>query len=138
MILKEKPSLTKEDYQRISEIFELVEWEKRAPSEIKDAFDKSTCTTIVWEDNTLVGFGRTFDDGKYYATICDVAIDPKYQGKGIGTQIMNSLRAQLEGFLFITLTAAPGKGAFYEKIGWKKQTSAYISPVSELQEKQHT
>ena len=138
MILKENPQLNANDYNRISEIFELVKWGKREHEEIQFTFEKSTFTTLIREDNKIVGFGRTFDDGKYYATICDVAIDPKYQGTGLGTRIVNNLKTRLEGYLFITLTAAPGKGEFYEKIGWSKQTSAYIAPVSDKQAKEHT
>ncbi|MFT4754811.1 MAG: GNAT superfamily N-acetyltransferase [Salibacteraceae bacterium] len=138
MILKENPELTQSDYERISEIFELVEWGIRESNDIESTFAKSTFTCLIWENDTIVGFGRTFDDGKYYATICDVAIDPSYQGKGLGTQIVANLKSRLKGYLFITLTAAPGKGEFYQKLGWRKQTSAYIAPVSQQQTKEHT
>ncbi|MGB0806388.1 MAG: GNAT family N-acetyltransferase [Salibacteraceae bacterium] len=138
MTVKENPVLSESDYQRISEIFDLVKWGERTPDNIKSTFEKSSFTCIVYENTTLVGFGRTFDDGLYYATICDVAIDPQYQGKGIGRTIVENLKTRLEGYLFITLTAAPGKSGFYDKLGWKKQTSAYIAPVSDKQLKEHT
>lgn len=138
MQILENPILKESDYKRIAEIFLLVEWGERNPNEIKAAFDKSSFTVVVYHDNQIIGFGRTFDDGKYYATICDVAIDPKHQGKGIGKRIVSNLKDRLSGYLFITLTAAPGKGGFYDKIGWKRQSSAYIWPVSEKQEIEHT
>jgi ribosomal protein S18 acetylase RimI-like enzyme len=138
MIFKENPILELTDYKRIAEIFLLVEWESRSTEDIQSTFDKSTFTSVIWEDGKIIGFGRTFDDGKYYATICDVAIDPKYQGQGYGKKIVENLKTRLAGYLFITLTAAPGKGEFYEKMGWKNQTSAYIAPVSEKQQLEHT
>lgn len=138
MVVKENPHLSEIEYQRISEIFELVEWGFRAPTEIQESFNRSSFTCIVYENEKIVGFGRTFDDGKYYATICDVAIDPKHQGKGIGTIIVKNLQERLDGYLFITLTAAPGKHGFYEKLDWKKQTSAFIWPVTEKQAIEHS
>ena len=138
MILVENPQLTHADYQKIATLFELVEWGKRDPLEIQSAFEKSSFTCIAYSNQEMIGFGRTFDDGRYYATLCDVVIAPSHQGQGIGKFIVANLEKRLKGFEFITLTAAPGKGAFYEKIGWKKQTSAYISPTSDKQAKEHS
>ncbi len=137
MIVKENPILTIENYHQIAKIFKLVNWGERHPQDIQSSFDKSTFTCILYDKGQIIGFGRTFDDGKYYATICDVAITPTYQSKGYGTHIVNNLRNRLDGFLFITLTAAPGKHAFYEKLEWKKQESAFIWPVNDTQEKEH-
>ena len=137
MIIKENPLLSSTEYQRISEIFELVNWGYRDPKEIKDAFTSSSFICVVYEKEKIIGFGRTFDDGKYYATICDVAIDPSFQKMGIGTTIVQNLQLRLEGFLFTTLTAAPEKHGFYEKLGWKRQISAFIWPIDSQQESDH-
>ena len=133
MRIEENPNLNTIDWTRVCEIFALVKWSKRIESEIKSAFDKSTFTCFAFDNDVIIGFGRTYDDGKYYATICDVAIDPKYQGTGIGTEIMTSLKNRIKGYQIVTLTAAPGKEGFYEKLGWKKQKTAFINPKDEKQ-----
>ena len=73
------------------------------------------------------------DDGKYYASIVDVIVLPEYQNQGIGKEILSLLKSELDSYLFITLTSAPGKDTFYKKQGWLKQKSAYIWPKSETQ-----
>jgi len=39
----------------------------------------------------------------------------------------------MSGFKFITLTSTPGKDKFYAKIGWKRQSSAFLWPFNEKQ-----
>lgn len=137
MILELNPDLDHLNWDRIVSLFSLVEWETRKPEEVKKAFETSSFVCIVKEANEIIGFGRTTDDGKYYAMLVDIVVDPKYQKKGIGKQIVNCLREQLKGFRFITLSAAPGKEGFYQKLGWRKQKSAYIYPIDQKQVEEH-
>jgi ribosomal protein S18 acetylase RimI-like enzyme len=124
-------------WERISEIFLLINWGVRIPEDVKASFLTSSYICIVTESNEIIGFGRTVDDGKYYANLVDVAIHPDFQGKGIGKQVVKALTDQLVGYQFITLTAAPGKAGFYEKLGWLNQKSAYLIPKDEKQIKEH-
>ncbi len=55
------------------------------------------------------------DDGKYYALLVDIVIHPDHQSKGLGKTIVSELKNRLEGYEFITLTAAPNKDGFYKK-----------------------
>ena len=131
------PDLTSIDWLRISELFQLVNWGIRDPKEIESAFRKSSFTCFIKEENDIIGFGRTVDDGKYYALLVDVVIHPNYQSKGIGKTLVHELKNSLIGYEFITLTAAPNKEEFYHKIGWKKQKSSFIFPKDEKQEQEH-
>jgi GNAT superfamily N-acetyltransferase len=126
------------NWQRASELFSLVDWGFRKPEEIQAAFAKSSFIRFAYSDNVLVGFGRTVDDGKYYALIVDLVIHPDFQKKGIGSSILLYLKNSLEKYAFTTLTSAPGKEAFYEKQGWKKQITSFIWPRSEKQRKENT
>lgn len=131
------PDLKTIDWKVISEIFQEVNWGIRQPEEIKNAFKKSSVTCFIKDEESIVGFGRTVDDGKYYALLVDVVVRPKYHSQGIGTQIVNVLKDHLVDYSFITLTAAPNKEGFYQKIGWEKQKSAYIFPKDERQRIEH-
>jgi hypothetical protein len=51
----------------------------------------------------------------------------------MGREIVTHLREQLAGYTFITVTATPGKEEFYLKLGWLRQASAMIWPVSDQQ-----
>lgn len=69
--------------------------------------------------------------------IVDLVIDPKIQGKGVGSRLLKEIQESMGGYEFLTLTAAVGKDRFYEKQNWKKQTSAFIWPMSEKQKKDY-
>lgn len=85
----------------------------------------------------LVGFGRTVDDGMYYALIVDLVVSPDFQNLGVGSTILAELRDRLENYSFTTLTAAEGKESFYVKQGWQKQKTAFIWPRSDKQRAVH-
>ena len=121
-------------WERISGIFDAVGWGTRSPTELEQAFQTSTYVRIAYDNEKIVGFGRTVDDGRYYALIVDLLVDPEYQRKGIGTTILRQLRDDLDGYIFTSLTATIGKELFYQKQGWKKQISAYFWPRSKKQE----
>ena len=126
------------DWQQVSKIFSVIGWGERSPKNVKSAFQKSSFTRFAYLDNELVGMGRTVDDGMYYGWIVDLAILPEHQGKGIGTYILKELEKDLKPLCTTMLTAAPGKNGFYEKLGWLKQTAAYIWPRSEEQKRAFT
>ncbi len=85
---------------------------------------------FAYDGIELVGFGRTVDDGKYYALIVDLIVSPKYQGKGIGGKILHELKDALEDYYFITLTSDVNKEGFYLKQGWKKtKNSIYLATI---------
>ena len=86
------------------------------------AFKNSHTVVFVFDDATLVGFGRAISDGAYQAAIYDVAVLPEYQGKGIGRTIVDTITSGLPGCNFI-LYAAPGKDKFYEALNFRKMKS---------------
>jgi N-acetylglutamate synthase-like GNAT family acetyltransferase len=131
------PQPSEVNWQQISDLFQVVNWGYRPCDEIENSFKQSSHFIIVKNDDNIIGFGRTVDDGKYYALIVDVVIHPDFQGQSIGTTVVTELKDQLEGYEFVTLTAAPGKDGFYQKIGWKKQKSSYIWPKDEKQAEEH-
>jgi GNAT superfamily N-acetyltransferase len=94
------------------------------------AFSCSTFKAFAYDGEELVGIGRAIDDGKFYATIVDVVVQPAYQRRGVGRAIVEDLQSRLSGFLLVTLTAAPEVQPFYARLGWRKQTTGMIRPRS--------
>jgi GNAT superfamily N-acetyltransferase len=132
-----KSEITGVDWEVVAKLFEAVEWVRREPVELKKAFASSSHVRFAYKGNELIGFGRTVDDGRYYALIVDLVISPKYQRKGIGAKILTELKDSLGGYYFTTLTSAVGKEGFYLKQGWEKQKTAFIWPRSEKQKQDH-
>lgn len=125
------------EWNQVLNLFRLVNWAERDLATVKKSFVNSTHKCFFMEGDLIIAFGRTVDDDSYYGWIVDVVVHPDYQGKGLGTKVVNYLKSAMEGFRFISLTAAPGKDAFYEKIGWKRQKSAFIWPIDEKQMVEH-
>jgi predicted N-acetyltransferase YhbS len=125
------------DWTSVAAMFAEVGWGQRDPAQIRAAFEKSSHVMFIHEAGELVAFGRTMDDGCFYGMLVDVVVKPSRQQSGLGREIVTRLREKLAGYKFITLTAAPGKEAFYLKLGWMRQSSAMIWPVTEQQRELH-
>ena len=112
------------DWQQISQIISIVGWGERSPEQLEHAFKRSSFVRFAYVEN-----------GVYYGWIVDLAILPEYQAKGIGSFILKELETDLQPFVTTMLTAAKGKGGFYENLGWLKQTASYVWPRSEEQKR---
>jgi N-acetylglutamate synthase-like GNAT family acetyltransferase len=77
----------------------------------------------IYDNERLIAFGRMISDGIYQALICDVMVDPTYQNKGLGKQIIQELltKCQESGIESIQLFAAKGKHHFYKKLGFQER-----------------
>lgn len=96
-------------------------------------------SVVAFQDSEMVGMGRLLGDGAMYWYIQDVRILPPYQGKGIGTEIVNRLidyvkrNALPHSEYSIYLFSAKGKEGFYEKLGFKSRPHAYEGSGMEME-----
>ena len=78
----------------------------------------------VYDGNNLIGYGRIIGDKTIFLYIQDIMVIPEYQGKKIGTGIMNKLIEKINEYKKINpeirtyLGASKGKESFYEKFGF--------------------
>ncbi|WP_044258419.1 GNAT family N-acetyltransferase, partial [Richelia intracellularis] len=68
----------------------------------------------------LIGFARATSDHAFNATIWDVVVHPKFQGKGLGKVLMQYILKQLrsEEISNVTLFADPDVIEFYRGLGF--------------------
>lgn len=122
------------DWDKLARIYARAPLAVRPAVEIKRAFGNSYLCCFAWVDGELVGAARATSDGVYYATILDVAVDPGFQGAGIGRKMMTELLRRLP-VQKVYLTTVPGKEGFYEKLGFLHQTNAMgLFPVHAREE----
>ncbi len=131
------PDLSSIDWDYVISLFYKIEWKHRKAVEIEAAFRNSTTTLFVFKGEQIIAFGRVIGDGRYYAMLADIVVDPDFQGQGLGKYLVTTLNNQLVDYHFVNLSAAPGADNFYKSMGWKKQTTAFIWPQGPKQLRQH-
>lgn len=75
----------------------------------------------IRDDEVVIAMGRVVGDGACNFEIVDVAVDPSYQGKGLGRKVMEYIdgylsSAALEGSYVSMIADEP---VFYEKLGYR-------------------
>jgi ribosomal protein S18 acetylase RimI-like enzyme len=120
----------------VSEILKKVDMGYYEPDIHQKAFEASHTTVFLYCDAQLIGFGRAISDGAYQAAIYDCAVDPAYQGKGLGKIILQNLMESIS-HCNVILYASPGKERFYQKHGFRKMKTgmAYFQKTEVMSER---
>ncbi len=80
------------------------------------------------ENNKLVGFVQVLSDGIKHAYILRLLVHKDYQGKGIGTGIVEELMLWLdENKLNPILLTKPAEESFYKKFGLEREQNGFIT-----------
>ena len=101
-----------------------VDWAVFCGEQSEQTLKNSYYCVMAKDDNQTVAMGRVVGDGMYF-TIVDVMVRPEYQGRKIGSTIINKLVDLISsglpdgGRTSIQLIAASGKEGFYVKQGFK-------------------
>ncbi|MBI5848871.1 MAG: GNAT family N-acetyltransferase [Nitrospirae bacterium] len=110
-------------WEELARVIELAPLGKRDIVKLETAFRNSEMRCFAYHDEKLIGAGRGISDGALRAAIYDVVVLPQYQGKGIGTMIMEYLLVRANAEITM-LFANPGKEPFYGRIGFHKMKTA--------------
>ena len=104
---------------------EAVGWGTRKESIIEEALKNTLYSLCVYDGNKLIGYGRLLGDKTIFLYIHSVMVLPEYQGKHIGTGIINKLLEQINEYKKVNpdirtyLGASKGKEGFYERFGFE-------------------
>lgn len=112
---------TEDEY---NDLTESVGWGRRDNKIVKEALKNTLYSLCVYDGDKLIGYGRIIGDKTIFLYIQDVMVIPEYQGKQIGTGIMNKLIEKINEYKKLNpdirtyLGASKGKESFYEKFGF--------------------
>ena len=112
------------DWKDLSDLYRIAPLGEKKPENLETAFTNSMFKCFIFDKGKIIGVGRALADGIDCAYICDIAVNPNYQGIGLGKAIVAKLVALSEGHKKIILYANPGKEGFYKKLGFKKMNTA--------------
>ena len=98
-----------------------------APQKTQDALEK-TLNITAYEGETLVGCLRILTDGCFFGTITELLVLSGYQGRGIGSCLLQLAREHTPTLLYFG--TQPGLERFYEKNGCHRSLQSYqIEPL---------
>ena len=79
----------------------------------------------AWDDGRLVGIARAVADYAYCCYLSDLAVDEAWQRRGIGQELLATLKQALHPQCKIILLAAPQAVDYYPHIGFTQHPSAW-------------
>ncbi len=112
------------DWAELEALYSAAPLGHKSAAGLRTAFGNSLFRVLVREQGRLVGAGRALADGVDCAYLCDIALLPSHQGRGLGREIVQRLLAQVRGHRKIILYAVPGKEGFYRALGFRRMTTA--------------
>jgi GNAT superfamily N-acetyltransferase len=90
------------------------------PARLKQALAHSHSVVSAWRGRQLVGLGNAISDGHLVVYYPHLLVHPDYQGRGIGTGIMQRLKKKYGGFHQHVLIADGRAIEFYRKCGFTR------------------
>ena len=88
----------------------------------------SFCYISAYEENELIGYIDCVSNGVTDAYIQDLMVKPEYQGKGIGTKLMNMMIDYLKDnhIYMISVLFDESLKSFYDKFGFYTMLSGQM------------
>lgn len=80
----------------------------------------------AWVENELVGICRSLTDYSYCCYLSDLAVDKKYQGAGIGKELVKRTQAIIGDEVSLILLSAPDAMSYYPTLGFELAGNAYV------------
>ncbi|MDD6843957.1 MAG: GNAT family N-acetyltransferase [Clostridia bacterium] len=127
----------KEDFRNVDTYLSLREqvgWIKLDINQAQKALDNSLAVITVFDGDKAVGMGRIVGDQSVISYIQDLIIIPEYQGKSIGSQLLNRLIAIVDDMtvpgtrMMLCLMCAKGREKFYMKHGFIARPTESLGP----------
>ncbi len=117
-------SMDSVDWPALSEMYRLAPLGNKSPDWLKTAFTNSMFKFFAQEDGAVIAAGRAVADGVDCSYLCDIAVHPSHQGRGLGREVIERLVAASQGHRKIILYSVPGKEDFYRRFGFRRMTTA--------------
>lgn len=93
---------------------------------ISRMFAAADIVVSAWSGDTLVGLCRALTDFSYCCYLSDLAVDQAFQHRGIGSGLVERLRAALGDEVSIVLLSAPAAMGYYPGLGFAPAGNAFV------------
>lgn len=89
----------------------------RDPQRVAALLARSSLIVTARLDGRCVGLARCMSDGAWVAYCADLAVDNRYQGRGIGRKLLETVKEIIGDGIGLALISVPDAIPFYEKMG---------------------
>jgi ribosomal protein S18 acetylase RimI-like enzyme len=72
------------DWEELSALYRVAPLGDKSAESLRTAFSNSRFVLFLYDDAKLIGAGRALADGVDCSYLCDVALLPEYQARGLG------------------------------------------------------
>lgn len=93
---------------------------------IKKMIENAGLTITAWDGKNLAGISRSLTDFCYCCYLSDLAVDKKYQKKGIGKELIRRTQKEIGPDTMLLLLSAQGAMEYYPKVNFEKSENAFI------------
>ena len=110
----------------------LVGWRRITPAMARTGLEHSAFLVTARDGDLPVGMARVISDHGYIYLIADVIVRPAYQGRGIGTALLERIDAWLQAercgkpTMMVYLMTAAGKEGFYRRFGFLERPGEHM------------
>jgi GNAT superfamily N-acetyltransferase len=105
--------------------------ELRRPRQPERVIRMYTASPLVWtahDDERLVGVLRGWTDGAFDGYVCDLAVHPDYQRRGVGRELLSRCIGQHPHEVQWVLRASVIAAQYYAHLGWQKIENGWCWP----------
>lgn len=129
MTYSEEREFTAEQLQRL---FSSVGWKSaNFPDRLLKALTSCETVFTAWDNGELVGLVNAIDDGELTAYIHYLLVDPKWQGKGVGTALLDMVKKKYKDYFYLFLVAEHRElVGYYEKLGFTALDKTQVMAIS--------
>jgi predicted N-acetyltransferase YhbS len=85
----------------------------------------SDIVVSAWDGEQLIGVARSVTDFHFCCYLSDLAVNPEYQGAGIGRQLIALTQEAIGPQCMLLLLSVPTAMAYYPKVGFTKADNAF-------------
>lgn len=124
MLIRWSESLDGVDWEELAALYRAAPLGDKQPADLKLVFANSMFRSLAFEHGKLIAAGRVLADGRDCAYLCDIAVLPSHQGRGLGKAVVSRLLERSKSHRKIILYAVPGREDLYRGLGFRRMLTA--------------